>query len=281
MATTTKIEAGQTLQRQTKGESSLPRSDPPLRIDSTIQLAWGLTLNFSHETTEDNVGKAFLEWLKTLRDAYSNDHDTQVYIDNLSAALSSYLRTSGFERNVYVSYLDTYKNLREVKIKNINDVADLASVSSGSFLAKLGTFLGFGSLAQIIGAITNVASPTQGLPFSLNAVLFGGLLGLGATVLVVKAVRGRLIQRIENESFKEQLLLWKNKAKPRFIEDLFNLHERLRPLVAKFYPNYTEDTLTMSKGELEAYLDVILPDTDLYKIAKKREGLLRPLVTME
>ena len=170
---------GENTTAKTKTQAAKPANgnDPPLRIDSTIQLAWGLTLNFSHEKTQNDVGKDFMEWLKTLRADYAEDKHAQVYIDNLTAILSSYLRTSAFEREVYVGYLDTYKDLREANTKNINDMADLASFSSGSILTKIAAFLGFGSLAEVIGTITQSASPTQGLPFNLNYLLFGDCWG--------------------------------------------------------------------------------------------------------
>ena len=276
---------------QSKPAQTADDAGPPLTIDATIQLAWGLTLNLSHETTQNATGKDFMEWLKILRTSYENDKTAQFYIDNLYAILSSYLRTSAFEREVYVGYLDTYKNLREANTKNITAIGDLASVSSGSLLTKLAAFVGFGSLIEIIGVATHLATPTQGLPFNLNYLIFGGLGGLIATIIAFRLARGWLIQRVEKHSYRKQLLLWKNTAKPAFIRELLFLLERLRPLVKKMYKNYNDDgdidliscevkplklylegaTKFPKNDTLAKYFESMLPDSALYKITKKQK----------
>lgn len=263
------------------------RNAPPLSIDATLQLAWGLTMSFSHEPTQNEVGKVLMDWFKTLGTNCGKDRHAQVYVDNLSAIISSYLRTSAFEREVFVGYLDTYKNLRESNTKNVNDIADVASLSSGSILTKLAAFLGFGSLAEIIGIITNLASPTLGLPFNLNFVLFGGFGGLLATVILFRLSRGKLIQRAERQSYEKQLTFWSSKAKPCFMKELFFLRSRLKSLVETFYEGYTEGVLdwddkslkkyfagttsSLEKNDLlTKYFDDMLPDENLYEITKKK-----------
>jgi hypothetical protein len=242
---------------------------PPLRVDSTLQLAWGLTMNFSHEAKENEVGKTYLDFLKALRDNYKDDSTAKEYLDNLSTLLSSYLRTTAFERDVIIGYLDTYKNRRDATVKDINDVSNLASFSSGSFISKVGVFLGFGSLASILDTLTKFATPTQGLPFNLSVVLFGGVAGLVLTLFGFRLFRGRLIQKAETECYEKQMALWMFKARQVFIDELCHLRERLILLVTKYYPNYHEDILDTNVGdELQNFFNVILPEEELYKVAE-------------
>jgi len=238
---------------------------PPIRIDSTLQLAWGLTLNFSHEPTQQKVGASYLQDFQNLKQQFKDDKKSLDYLDNLSSVLTAYLRTSGFERDIYVSYLNMYRDIRDARVKNINDLADLASFSSGSFLIRLAAFLGFGSLADVIGTITNYSRPSAGLPFNLNVVLLGGLLGIGLIVVVAKLTRGFWIARAENECYTRLLEFWSAEARPGFRRELENLAERLKVLVNEYYPSYTEKVLT-DKTELGSLLDAILPYADLYKI---------------
>ena len=122
-------------------------------------------MNLSHEKTQNEVGKIFLDSFNTLRETYKGDFHAQDYINNLSAILSSSLRTAAYERDVIVRLLDTYKNQRDERLKGISDIADLTSSSSSSFLSKLAIFLGFGTATGSINTLTNIITPTQGLPF--------------------------------------------------------------------------------------------------------------------
>jgi hypothetical protein len=251
--------------------SGQPRTSPPLRVDSTIQMAWGLTLNFSSDAKENTVGTGFLSMLEGLRQQYQNDPNTQAYLDNLCAEMSGYLRTSGYERDAYVKYLDKISNRRDASVSNINDISDLASTSSSGLLAKISAFLGIGSLAQLVGIITSTALPTPGLPFNLTAVLVGGLGGLALFVLIVRLTRPYLTWRADYHCFRRQQDYWEHKARPGFVRELIQLAGQLRKLVRGYYPKYTEETLTMAEGELRSLIDSFLPSADLY-FAQRASG---------
>lgn len=246
----------------------------PLRIDSTLQLAWGLTLNFSHEQNEVAVGTTLLEELNNLRDRYKNGQKSLAYLDNLISVLSSYLRTAGFERDVYVSYLDIFKQIRDVRIKNINDVSELASLSSGSLVLRLGAFLGIGTLIDVIGSVRGFAAPTPGFPFNLGFFLLAGVVGVLLVTFSVRLFKGKLVASAINHSFNEQLVLWKRKARPGFKRELKRLAKRLEVLVEEYYPSHTEDVLKNEEA-LDSLINSILPEESLYHITKRRKpGIL-------
>jgi hypothetical protein len=253
----------------TELEASTPDSIP-LRIDSTLQLAWGLTLNFSHEQNEVAVGASLLAELSNLRERYKSDQKSLAYLDNLISVLSSYLRTAGFERDVYASYLDIFKQIRDVRIKNINDASELASLSSGSFILRLGAFLGIGTLVDVVGSIRGFASPTPGFPFNLSFFLLAGVAGVLLLTFAIRLSKGKLVANAINHSFNEQLVLWKRKARPGFNRELKRLAARLEVLVKEYYPEYTEDVMR-DKEALDSLINSILPEESLYHITKRRK----------
>lgn len=128
---------------------------PPLRIDATLHLAWGLTLNLSGVQNQVTLGQTIRDYyLKDLVGTYTgeeiSDPKTKRYLDNLGTLLSTYLRSIGYEKDVYDNYLDVQKEKRDQKINNINNLADFTSLSPGSAAAKIGAFFGIGSLAEFI-----------------------------------------------------------------------------------------------------------------------------------
>ena len=136
--------------------------EPPIRVDSTLHLAWGLTLSLSHDEQQNKVGDVVTErYLKDIRDKFQNetvnDRTAQSYLDNLATILSAYLRSMGFEKGVYDNYLDVQKNKRDQSIRTINDLADLTSFSNEGIVVRIASFLGFGSVS---GLATNYFAPS-------------------------------------------------------------------------------------------------------------------------
>ncbi len=106
-------------------------SSPPLRVDSTLQLAWGLTLNLSHEANQVKIGQAFLEYLRGLKEQHRKDPTASSYLDNLECMLGAYLRSMGFERDVFVKGLNIIDGKRDERIKSINAVHSFIRIKAG------------------------------------------------------------------------------------------------------------------------------------------------------
>jgi hypothetical protein len=249
---------------------------PPIRIDSTVQMAWGLTLSFSSNPKENTVGASFLKWFDGLRPWHKNDSAAQAYLDDLGAVLTGYLRTSGYERDVFVRELDILRRIGEVRIRSVTDVADISSASAGSFLSKLAAFLGVGSFAGVVGTLTSITTPTPGLPFNITVVLIFGLLGIVAVMLAFWALRTTLVARAEDRTFKKQGEVWRNRMRPQFKVELVHLVERLKVLSHAHYPDYDEKILHLDDDKLGEYLDEILPSEWLYDIRSRKVGLFNP-----
>ncbi len=126
-----------------------PWKGPPLSIESTLHLAWGLTLTLSHEDTQQKLGSHFLELLGKIHEEYKSDIVAQKYLNNLDSILSRFLRNLGYEKDVYSSYLDTHKNKKEQIIQNTKDISDFTSLSSEGMVIRIASFFGIGSLTEL------------------------------------------------------------------------------------------------------------------------------------
>lgn len=234
-------------------------SEPPISLVSTVELAWGLTLNFSSDEKENKVGAEFLTGFMDLKTRYKDDPRAAAYLDGLSSILSGYLRTSGFERDTFISCLDVYKKSRDSRLKNIDDLANLASVSPGSFLARMAGFLGIGSLSAVIGTVTSVAKPTSGLPFNLAAFLLFGFGGVLLVTFVVRALESTFIESAMRNCEEGQLAFWRTVARPQFKRELKHLANQVQYLQASLA--YT----SIEVVDVEKLAHDLLPSENLYQ----------------
>lgn len=153
-----------------KGDSF---DEPPLRLDATLHLAWGLTLNLSGVENQVTLGQTIRDYyLKDLVGTYTgeeiNDPKTKRYLDNLGSLLSTYLRSVGYEKDVYDNYLNIQRDKRDQKITNINNLADFTSLSSESAIAKIGAFFGIGSIAEFAKSFQSSSQTQQQLSSAVS-----------------------------------------------------------------------------------------------------------------
>lgn len=137
-----------------------PWLQPPLTVESTLHLAWGFSLGLSHEENQVKLGAYFQECFRKVRDTNASDPVALKYLDNLEAMLSRFVRTLGFERDVYATFLDTQKETKQAIIENTKNIADLQSLASEGTIVRIASFLGFGSIAGLL-ANTNPFSQIQ------------------------------------------------------------------------------------------------------------------------
>ena len=151
----------------------------PFSARSLLQMCWGLTLNFSHNTQQQAVGAMFNakfndqhnlilapNLAKNLSDANSD------FLMNLEMAFSSSLRNLGFIRDNHTEYLTFNGDRLAGRRQNLENIADFASFSGSGLFAKLGSFIGFGSLSDLLSK-TNLS--LVWLPFFIVGGIFGGL----------------------------------------------------------------------------------------------------------
>ena len=135
---------------------SRPSSEPPLSVNAAMHMAWGLTLHLSHEPGQKDLAKFFEEQFKEIWKTHKTDKHALKYLENLSAILSASLRSMGFERDVYIRYLDYLTKKGEAEIKFADDLANLSSFSADGLLSRLIALIGGGTIGAAIANLLGI-----------------------------------------------------------------------------------------------------------------------------
>jgi hypothetical protein len=228
---------------------------PPIRVDATLHLAWGLSLNLSSDENQRALGTVVKDYWKDLRDRIGNDEKSKNYVDNLFALIAAYLRSVGFERDVYSRHLNVLEEYRKHRAESLNDLADMTSFSTESLIVRVTSFLGIGSLADFAIKSTTIDP---------NIILVFGMAGLFGSILVLKLWRHIRIQKDNDNIAKQQQEYWTNIARPSFMNSLTHLFDDAKELVNNYYPNYKDEPILTKAGEPKNTLDHLLPHEPLY-----------------
>jgi hypothetical protein len=228
---------------------------PPIRVDTTVHLAWGLSLNLSSDENQKQLGSSVKDYFKDLGNRVGNDEKAKNYVDNLFALITAYLRTVGFERDVYARNLTLLEKNRENTIESLNDLADMTSFSTESLIIRVSSFLGLGSLADLVISSTTIDP---------NIILFFGMVGLFGTILLLKWWRHSRIQKDNENIAKKQQEYWKDVARPSFMNSLTHLFVDVKELAKDYYPNYQSEPILTNLGEPKTTIDNLLPHEPLY-----------------
>jgi hypothetical protein len=245
-------------------------------VDAALHLAWGLTLGFSHDDKQVEMGKIFNRIFENFEKNLASDPEKRRYFDNFASFLSTFLRSIGFERSVYFDYLNTQNKKRDEIIKNLNEIADVTSFSQEGTIIRIGSFFGIGSLAEFISRI--IPGTTSTLPIELGAILFGGFIGLILVTVVLKILRGRLVQKAIGDALQKQQWFWTQHARPNYKHSLEHLFQDLQRLVEKEYSAYAdsgEENVLSDWRIVDPLIEDILPPINLYELPpepKRKSG---------
>lgn len=269
---------------------------PPLRVDSTLHLAWGLTLYLSGEEKQNKLAT---ELKSNLLASFLSDKTDKIYDDdwryaqNLIAVISAYLRRMGFEKEVYDRYLNAEKDRLTGITEYWKNVGDMTSFSTESTIIRVTSFLGIGSTGNffvkwlesmnrgseqissisagngseaIVNGSKAIVNGTQSaLPvFSqpdIGIILIFGSVGLIATIAFLKWFGFRRVETARKDTLKRQNQYWKDRARKEYKECLVHLFKDIKKLVSSYYPLYTESIL----GDRDA----INQDDEVYKVIEE------------
>ena len=118
-----------------------PEQNPPIMIVSLMKLAWGLTLNLSADEPQQKAGEMVNERFGKLLETTALSNKGKLYINEIMACLSAFLRNMGYEKDFLVKELDINQSIRNEEIKSINDLADLTSLSNEGLISRIVAFL--------------------------------------------------------------------------------------------------------------------------------------------
>jgi hypothetical protein len=156
------------------------QKEPPIKVDSTLSVAWGLTLILSREHSQNKVGEDFFNILRDIRRKYKEDEVHAKYLDELLMLINGYLRTIAIKREVYFINLKSWESKRDQTIRYWNDLSSLTrtSFSAEGLIVKIASFLGAGSVANLIsnasGMFINAKEDFNISLFSSSAFFIGG-----------------------------------------------------------------------------------------------------------
>lgn len=223
-----------------QGKDQAQIQQPPMSIGPTIHLAWGLSLTFSHEEGQRSVGQTFVDRFKNLWEEYKDNEFTRRYLDNVLGLLSACVRNIGWQRTVYVRYLNARDEESSQRIKSANDLGDITSLNTESILSRLIAILFGGSALSLVFSETEPEVSMAGIEPSVLWFLFGGGVGFILVTIGLKLWKSWRISRIIKRSFNLKQKYWVNTAKIGFSDALTDFAVELKSLMAQFYPEFYE-----------------------------------------
>jgi len=256
-----------------------PDSIFPFDTKSLLKMCWGMTLNFSHEPQQQALGALFNAQFEQLLKNSENDSLNGDFLRNLTLALSSSVRNLGFIRATHVEYLDFNGDRLSKRRENIEQIADYASFSGSGLSSKLGSFIGFGSVADLV----------TGLHLSVIYIpifAVGGIIGAVAVTFFARLYVNATDSKWDNQMKSEQNAYWKTHYKKDVTDELYNLYISIKELIERFYPNEKSSIMArdgllnlQDKSESESTIksiisDQVLPPDDLqwFPIVAAQQG---------
>jgi hypothetical protein len=231
----------------------------PFSVRSILEMCWGMTMNLSHETQQQTLGNTFTTQLNQIFTAKENSLVNADFLQNLRMAIFGSLRTLAFVRENHKAYLDYTNAQATSRHASVESIADLASFSGSGLYAKLGSFIGVGSVASVVSTLKYP-------PYFI--LIFAGA-GILAALIVTWAVH-RQVSKTESTWDDKILKLnneyWIKFYRPDMTDQLYHLYLDIKALVSRFYPDLVakDDLLGKSDDEVKKFIqDNILPPENL------------------
>jgi len=144
---------------------------PPITIRSLIKLAWGLTMNFSHDDNQRTLAESIKDKILGIFESYQNTKfdnnnkftyyptpDTKNFFDNVILSMTTTIRNIGFSRNNHQNSLHAlsteYKNTQ----KYYEDLASFTSFKKSGIAPKIIAFLGGGTTGSLTSLVTEFST---------------------------------------------------------------------------------------------------------------------------
>lgn len=197
-------------------------------------MCWGMTANLSHETQQQELGSTFIKIFMNIMTEREKDPTFLDYGQNLEMTLSSAIRSMAFVRANHVHYLDFNADRLTRRRQSLEQIADFASFSGSGLFAKLGSFVGVGSVADVV---THYDLPQIYIPVFAAF----GIVGAFAITLGVSWHVSRTDKTWVNDITHSQTEYWREHFKPDMTEELYNLYLAIKALTERFYPDTKEE----------------------------------------
>ena len=208
----------------------------------------------------------------------------------------------GYEKDFLVIELDTQKKNQDREIENMNELADMTSLSSEGLIAKVVAFFGGGAtsllvlskglfqsedsaskltngtLSAVVTKINNltitnqnttelsgqVPSTSPALPNEVIYFLIAGGISFFLFILIMKLIKGWRIKRILNRTIEEQQKHWEKHVRPEFIRLMMEFFYDIKEITRENFRQYREDILGYSDRLVTEYISDLIPRENLY-----------------
>jgi hypothetical protein len=229
----------------------------PFTTRSLLEMCWGMTMNLSHETQQQELGKTLIQSSNSAFDKKKTDAANTDFLENLKMTFYCSVRNIGFIRASHVQYLDFNADRLTRRRQSLEQAADFASFSGSGLFTKIGSFLGVGSVFELVSKMN---LPQIYIP--IFAV--GGVAGAFLTTFLVKIYVQLTDDSWEKKIWKKQSDYWKTEFKPDVTEELLHLYNAIKCLRTKFFPNADDELLSLKESEVKDFIRMnILPPDDL------------------
>ncbi len=260
--------------------TNLPVPDstaPPLLIESTLHLAWGLTLYLSTSDKQGQLAQAINQNVMASFTTTNLGDTDKRFVNNLVTMIASYLRRMGFEKDVYDGYLQSEKDKLQRKTEYWKNMGAMISFSGDSAIVKIASFFGVGAAGKTLmdflntknipsdgvskssnivanyslhGVVNNTPNATNTMSNSsgftadwIGGILIGGTIGLLITIALLSWISNKMTDRAEKKVNKNQDEYWQHKMRERYKEELKILYDDIVYLIKYYYPKYDNDPL--------------------------------------
>jgi hypothetical protein len=219
----------------------------PFDTRSLLQMCWGLTLNFSHNAQQQAMGAIFNAQFEQMKQVFTPSLMTNLsdangnFVLNLEMALSSCVRNMGFIRDTHMDYLFFNADRLNSRRQAIEQMADYASFSGSGLYSKIASFIGFGSVADLV---TKLKLSLVWIPI----FVIGGIVGAFAVTFIVRQYVIHTDDFWDWNMRKDQNRFWREHYKKDATDELYNFYLSIIRIIEKFYPQNA--TAIMNNDEL-------------------------------
>jgi len=199
----------------------------PLKPESIVDLAWGLSLFFSNDEQERKYGVDLKNKWDDLAKRHSEDKRATWYLDNVNAAMSGTvynLAQLRQETSDQFKFLDTLKDRR---VRDLDDLANLTQDAQSIATRIIGLSIGGVSFLQL-------ASDTLGVR-GITYFILGAGISYFLLEIILRAYRNLNAPRILKEIQKQKESILENQFKPKSEKFLFELLNKISLISKDIY----------------------------------------------
>lgn len=240
-----------------------PTLAPLLTTRSIIDLAWGLTLNLSHEQPQRDLGKNFEAEFFKLLSSLATNREQMVFAENLMMAVTKTIRNMAFVRESHVAYLDGLATDLQEKSQTLKEISGITELTKQGLSPKIISFLLAG------GGVIAAAQSTSPLVLLLSAA--GGVAISTLFTFGLKPVSSYYRNQAKTKIEAEQKDYWLKHFKPDMTNLLYNLYLDIRTLADHFPGHVRDDWGTWGEERLKQFInnEILPPDFQYWLVPEK------------